>query len=97
MQNAIDEVKSGYGLTVDDEARSLRLAAEVTPETTFLGAHVVPPGVDRTDYVALVTGPMLAACAPAARWIDVFCEPASAHAFDGDESRTVLELSLIHI
>ena len=36
------EVKSGYGLTVDDEARSLRLAAEVTPETTFLGAHVVP-------------------------------------------------------
>jgi imidazolonepropionase len=86
------EVKSGYGLTVDDEARSLRLAAEVTPETTFLGAHVVPPEyAGRTgDYVALVTGPMLDACAPWARWIDVFCEPGSAHAFDGDEARAVL-------
>jgi imidazolonepropionase len=84
------EVKSGYGLTVEDEARALRLAAEVTPETTFLGAHVVPPGADRDDYLALVTGPMLDACAPFARWIDVFCEPASAHAFDGDEARAVL-------
>ncbi|MDQ1663256.1 MAG: imidazolonepropionase [Blastococcus sp.] len=84
------EVKSGYGLTVEDEARALRLAAEVTPETTFLGAHVVPPGADRNDYLALVTGPMLDACAPFARWIDVFCEPASAHAFDGGEARAVL-------
>jgi imidazolonepropionase len=87
------EVKSGYGLTVEDEARCLRLAAEVTPETTFLGAHVVPAEyADRADeYVALVTGPMLAACAPHARWVDVFCEPASAHAFDGDQTRAVLE------
>ncbi|HEY4420719.1 MAG TPA: imidazolonepropionase, partial [Pseudonocardia sp.] len=87
------EVKSGYGLTVADEARALRLAREVTAETTFLGAHVVPAEyagrVD--DYVALVTGPMLAACAPHARWIDVFCEPASPHAFDGPASRSVLE------
>jgi imidazolonepropionase len=87
------EVKSGYGLTVDDEVRCLRLAAEVTPETTFLGAHVVPAEyAGRADeYVALVTGPMLAACAPHARWVDVFCEPASAHAFDGDQARAVLE------
>ena len=84
------EVKSGYGLTVADEVRSLRLAAEVTSETTFLGAHVVPPGADRSGYLALVTGEMLAACAPHARWVDVFCEPASAHAFDGDEARAVL-------
>jgi imidazolonepropionase len=87
------EVKSGYGLTVADEARALRLAREVTEEATFLGAHVVPAEyagrVD--DYVALVTGPMLAACAPHARWIDVFCEPASPHAFDGPASRAVLE------
>jgi imidazolonepropionase len=69
----------------------LRLAREVTAETTFLGAHVVPPRTDPDAYVELVTGPMLSACAPHARWVDVFCEPASAHAFDGDEARAVLE------
>ena len=87
------EVKSGYGLTVDDEARALRIASEVTPETTFLGAHVVPPDArdDRAAYLDLVTGPMLAACAPHARWVDVFCEPNSPHAFTEDEARRVLE------
>uniref|UniRef100_UPI0018F1E6E5 imidazolonepropionase n=1 Tax=Actinotalea solisilvae TaxID=2072922 RepID=UPI0018F1E6E5 len=89
------EVKSGYGLTVDDEARLLRLAREVTPETTFLGAHVVPPehrGTpgDRAAYLDLVTGPMLAACAPHARWVDVFCEPAAPTALTEDEARAVL-------
>jgi imidazolonepropionase len=86
------EIKSGYGLTVEDEARCLRLAAEFTSETTFLGAHVVPAEYARRreDYIALVTGPMLTACAPHARWMDVFCEPASAQAFDGEESRAVL-------
>jgi imidazolonepropionase len=84
------EIKSGYGLSVVDEQRALRLAREVTDETTYLGAHVVPAGADRAEYVALVTGAMLNACAPLARWIDVFCEPASPHAFDGDEARTVL-------
>jgi imidazolonepropionase len=85
------EVKSGYGLTVEDEVRCLRLAGEVTRETTFLGAHVVPPGIDRAAYLDLITGPMLAACAPLARWIDVFCEPASPHAFDAAQARLVLE------
>ncbi|MDN5763342.1 MAG: imidazolonepropionase [Microlunatus sp.] len=87
------EIKSGYGLSVDDEVRALRLAAEVTPETTFLGAHVVPPEYRdrRGDYVDLVTGEMLAAVTPYARWVDVFCEPASPYAFDGEESRAVLE------
>ena len=84
------EIKSGYGLDVAHEARLLRLAREVTPETTFLGAHVVPPGADRAAYVDLVRGPMLAACAPHARWADVFCEPNSPHAFDADEARAVL-------
>ncbi len=86
------EVKSGYGLTVADEVRALRLAGEVTPETTYLGAHVVPEEMraDRSAYVDLVTGEMLAACAPHARWVDVFCEPASPHAFTGEESRAVL-------
>jgi imidazolonepropionase len=85
------EIKSGYGLTVEDELRALRLAGEVTAETTFLGAHVVPAGTDRDTYLEQVTGPMLVACAPHARWIDVFCEPGSKHAFDGDESRAVLQ------
>jgi imidazolonepropionase len=83
------EIKSGYGLTVEDEARSLRVAAEFTKETTFLGAHVVPAEYDgRTDeYVELVRGAMLSAAAPYARWVDVFCERG---AFDADQARTVL-------
>jgi imidazolonepropionase len=85
------EIKGGYGLTVIDEVRALKLAGEFTSETTYLGAHVVPAGFDRADYVRLVSTEMLEACAPHARWIDVFCEPASAHAFDGDEARTILE------
>ena len=65
------EIKSGYGLTVADEARSLRIAREFTTETTFLGAHVVPAEyADRPDdYVGLVCGPMLRAAAPYARWV----------------------------
>ena len=87
------EIKSGYGLSVADEARALRIAGEFTAETTYLGAHVVPPEwrSRRTDYVELVSGEMLAAAAPYARWIDVFCEPNSPYAFDADEARTVLE------
>ncbi len=84
------ECKSGYGLTVADEQRSVRLAAEVTPEVSYLGAHVVPPEFsdDPGGYVDLVCGPMLAACAPHARWVDVFCEQG---AFGADEARAVLE------
>lgn len=84
------EIKSGYGLTVQDEERALRLARTLTPETTFLGAHVVPDEyADRPDgYVDLVTGPMLDACAPHARWIDAFCERG---AFTVDQTRRVLE------
>jgi imidazolonepropionase len=83
------ECKSGYGLTVPDEARALALAAEVTPEVTYLGAHVVPPEftADPAGYVDLVRGPMLDACAPTARWIDVFCEEG---AFGADEATAIL-------
>jgi imidazolonepropionase len=84
------ETKSGYGLTVRDELRSLEVAARATPETTFLGAHVVPAEYRdrRDDYVSLVAGDMLTACAPHARWIDVFCDRG---AFDVDETRTILK------
>lgn len=87
------EIKSGYGLTVADEARSLRVAGTITDETTFLGGHVVPveyaDGTAGTvdDYVALVAGDMLAACAPYARWADVFCERG---AFDEAQTRHIL-------
>ena len=83
------EIKSGYGLTVADETRSLRIASDFTPETTYLGAHVVP-GEYRDDpagYVDLVTGDMLDACSDHARWVDVFCDRG---AFDGDQARTIL-------
>ncbi|WP_042427677.1 imidazolonepropionase [Streptacidiphilus anmyonensis] len=83
------EVKSGYGLTVEDEARALRIAGAHTQETTYLGAHVVAPefAEDPAGYVALVTGEMLDACAPYARYVDVFCERG---AFDGDQARAIL-------
>ena len=83
------EIKSGYGLTVTDEQRSVRIAGEFTPEVTFLGAHVTPAEFtdDRAAYVDLVTGPMLDACAPHSRWVDVFCDRG---AFDADESREIL-------
>jgi imidazolonepropionase len=81
------EIKSGYGLTVPDEARSLRIAAEFSPETTFLGGHVVPDDTDPDTYVELVCGEMLAAARPYARWVDVFCERG---AFDVAQSRAIL-------
>ncbi|MFI9778932.1 imidazolonepropionase [Streptomyces sp. NPDC051956] len=83
------ETKSGYGLTVEDEARALRIAARHTDEVTYLGAHIVSPDYadDPAAYVALVTGEMLEACAPHARWVDVFCEKG---AFDGDQARAIL-------
>lgn len=87
------EIKSGYGLDVATEERLVRLAAEVTDEVTFLGAHVVPGEyADRGDaYVDLVVGPMLDACAPHAKWIDVFCETG---AFTVAQSRRVLEAGI---
>jgi imidazolonepropionase len=83
------EVKSGYGLTVQDEARALRIAGAHTRETTYLGAHVVAPEFadDPAAYVDLVTGEMLDACAPYARYVDVFCERG---AFDGEQARAIL-------
>lgn len=83
------ETKSGYGLDVATEERSLRIAREFTDETTFLGAHVVAPEfvTDPAAYVSLVTGPMLDVCAPHAKWIDVFCDHG---AFDADAARAIL-------
>ncbi len=83
------EVKSGYELTVEGEARLLQIAGEFSDEVTFLGAHVVPPEFahDRDGYVDLVAGTMLERCAPDARWADVFCDDG---AFRVDEARRIL-------
>ena len=81
------ETKSGYGLSVLDETRSLQVAASITSETTFLGAHVVPPDSQIDDYVNLVCGEMLAQCAASAKWIDVFCDRG---AFEVDHARAIL-------
>ncbi|WP_439592109.1 imidazolonepropionase [Microbacterium sp.] len=83
------EIKTGYDLTVEGEARLARLASEVTPEVTYLGAHVVPAEYadDREAYVDLVCGEMLDAVAPHAKWFDVFCEKG---AFTPDETRRIL-------
>lgn len=88
------ETKTGYGLTVEHEARSAQLArAAGVDEVTFLGAHVIPEEFDGSDaasrraYVDLVCGDMLHAVKPHARFIDIFCEDG---AFDGAETRRIL-------
>jgi imidazolonepropionase len=78
------EVKSGYGLDLDNEAKSLRAArllAELRPvtvRTTFLGAHALPPEAngDKDAYIDLVAGPMLdrIAAEGLADAVDGFCE-----------------------
>ncbi|NUS36119.1 MAG: imidazolonepropionase, partial [Pseudarthrobacter sp.] len=81
------ETKTGYGLDVEHEARSARIASTVADEVTFLGAHLVPAGHDADAYTALVCGPMLAAVRPYVQWADVFCEEG---AFTAEQSRRVL-------
>ena len=85
------ECKSGYGLDVPTEERALRIASEFTPETTYLGAHVVPADTPRDAYIDLVCGEMLAAVTPHSKYVDVFCEQG---AFDGDETRQILNAGI---
>ena len=87
------ETKSGYGLDVETESRSLAIAAKHTSETTFLGAHVVPQEYkDNSDaYVELVKNEMLRAAAPHAKWIDVFCDRG---AFNVEQAREILQAGI---
>ncbi len=93
------EVKTGYGLTVDAELRLLRLVGELgsrTPvriEPTYLGAHVVPAGRDRSEYVDEVVATLPAAAAAGARWADVFCDEG---VFTVDEARRILTAARGH-
>ncbi|MFY9607224.1 MAG: imidazolonepropionase [Blastocatellia bacterium] len=96
------EAKSGYGLTVEDELKILRVIRRLDDQTslqlvpTFLGAHEIPDeyrgfssGATREDYVRLVVDDMLprVAAESLARYADVFCE---SHVFNVEESRRVL-------
>lgn len=87
------ETKTGYGLTVEDEVRSARIASNHVDAVTFLGAHVVPAGVTAENYLELVTGEMLQKVAPFVSAVDVFCETG---AFDEEASRRVLTAAREH-
>ena len=87
------EIKSGYGLDVETEKRSVEVAAKLTQDVTYLGAHVVAPEfADQPDaYVDLVVGEMLQACAPYSKWIDVFCDQG---AFTVDQTKRILQAGI---
>jgi imidazolonepropionase len=93
------EIKTGYGLTPDDELRLLDVIATVAArsplriEATYLGAHVVPEGRDRESYVAEVIETLPAAAARGARWCDVFCDRG---VFTVDEARRILSAARDH-
>ena len=95
------EVKSGYGLTVADERRSLEVMARLAARTpvdvvpTFLGAHLIPAEFadDRKAYIDLLEQEMLPACAPLAEFVDAFCDRG---ALTVAESRRVLAAGRRH-
>ncbi|MFZ9982184.1 MAG: imidazolonepropionase, partial [Cyclobacteriaceae bacterium] len=89
------EVKSGYGLDTEQEIKMLRVARRLGSEggiplkTTFLGAHAVPAGISKSDYLTLLKTEMIPAVAAdnLADFIDVFCEQGF---FNPDESLDIL-------
>lgn len=89
------EIKSGYGQSARDELRSVQVASRFTDEVTLLAAHVPPPEyAGRADeYVTMAVDEMIPACAPYAKWIDVFCERG---AFNLEQSRAVLTAGVAH-
>ncbi|PZR40245.1 MAG: imidazolonepropionase [Azospira oryzae] len=90
------EIKSGYGLTLRDELKMLRVARRIgretplTVKTTFLGAHAVPKEYTKEDYIRLIREEMIPAIADEklADYIDVFCEQGF---FSPDETEEIVE------
>lgn len=90
------EIKSGYGLTLEDELKMLRVAKRIgieTPlivKTTFLGAHAVPQGITKENYIEQILSEMIPAVASEnlADYIDVFCEDGF---FTPDETERIVE------
>lgn len=89
------ECKTGYGQSTPDELRSAQIAGRFTDEVTLLAAHVPPPEFAgrADDYVAMVVDEMIPACAPHAKWIDVFCERG---AFTREQAHAVLDAGIAH-
>lgn len=95
------EIKSGYGLELAAERKSLEVIAKLDREhamtlvPTFLGAHEIPDEYrnDRRAYIDLVINDMLPVLAPLAKFCDVFCED---HVFTVDESREILQAGQRH-
>lgn len=96
------EIKSGYGLTVADELKMLRVARRIgretplTVKTTFLGAHAIPQEyTNRQDYIDLVINEMIPAVAEQklADYIDVFCEEGF---FSVGETEIIIEQGKKH-
>ncbi|HYC02933.1 MAG TPA: imidazolonepropionase [Azospirillaceae bacterium] len=95
------EIKSGYGLDLETERRMLRVARRlgeafpVTVRTTFLGAHAVPRGMDRADYLRQVIGEMIPAIAAEglADAVDAFAETIG---FTPEETTAVFEAARAH-
>lgn len=93
------EIKTGYGLTPEHELRSLDVAARLgrelpwQVEATYLGAHVVPAGREREDYVREVVETIPAAAGRGARWVDVFCDDG---VFTVEETRQILTAAHEH-
>jgi imidazolonepropionase len=90
------EIKSGYGLTLKDEIKMLKVAKRIGKETplkvktTFLGAHAVPSGMRKEDYIKLIIDEMIPAISEQnlADYIDVFCEEGF---FTPDETEKIVE------
>ncbi|HMP98369.1 MAG TPA: imidazolonepropionase [Cyclobacteriaceae bacterium] len=90
------EIKSGYGLSVESELKMLRVARKlagmrnVLVRSTFLGAHAVPQGMEKPDYIQLLINEMIPAVAAEnlAHYIDVFCENGF---FNKDETIQIVE------
>lgn len=90
------EIKSGYGLSTEDELKMLRVIRRIKETTplkvmsTFLGAHAVARGYSQSDYVNLVINEMIPAVAAEglADFIDVFCDEGF---FTFEETSRILE------
>ena len=95
------EIKSGYGLNLESEIKILKVANELNRKheidivPTFLGAHAVPPEIDKDEYIGIVIDEMIPVVAEKklAKFCDVFCESGY---FTVDESRRILRAGKEH-